>query len=318
MESTPGCSTRIYLTFAGFVVIYWIAGILHVFDEPARYPGFWLTVLGIFAFFKGMSSRTNEVDDVTLDRSMFAKQVLWALEDQKPPPPFSVFLRPFAADSRLLTHELGKSYGPSTVFLSRFVQFEELLANAVAKDFPLIGLGEDTDFPSGGRLRVRDAEWKETVMLLLQHATLIVIIPSQHEGTYWEACMLRDAGLLRTAVFIMPPRLVGGTSYPIADEWKTMRSMYVEAGIQIPEYSPSGALFRTVEGTVTGVGGILLSSEKLRQQIMAFVVAATSDPIDERPVTAVSDLESESVPPRELEGSDTPTQMSSVVAPTDA
>jgi hypothetical protein len=270
MESKPGCVTNALLSFAGMVAIYWVAGVLHIIEGPARYPGVTLTIAGIAAWIIGKSWRASEVDEIIEDRSVFARLTLWALQDGQIPKPFSVYLRPFAADSGLLTPEFGKSFGPTTVFQPRYLQFEEVLANALAHDLPLIGLGEDAEFPGGGRLKVRDKEWKDTVALLIQGATLVILIPSHHEGTFWEAQFLRDSGALGKTVFVMPPEPVSDT-FPVATEWETMREKYAQAGIHVPVYTPDGALFRPTATDAIAVRGIVFTARKLRQQVLSFI-----------------------------------------------
>ena len=76
--------------------------------------------------------------------------------------------------------------------------------------------------------------------MIVEAATLCIVVPSANAGTRWEIEYVLDNNLLGKCCVFMPPA-IGTFSYEA--EWRAAREV-LAARLPMPEYQPSGALFR--------------------------------------------------------------------------
>jgi hypothetical protein len=201
---------------------------------------------------------------------------IWDELQQGKHPRYAVYLRSFWQEGKS-TVDGNFEYGSFGWFDSPKRDFEYFLASALQDDTPVIGLGRNGPTVGLGQIQTDDATWQAKVKQLCLHATAIYISPLHTEGTRWEARMLRDEGLLRKTVFIMPPQ--DGISWKqseLAKKWNAARDSYQAEGFEIPKYWELGLLFSLndhggLEASDDRATLLVDSPRKLRKQITNFL-----------------------------------------------
>jgi hypothetical protein len=199
--------------------------------------GGWLGDLGCFygliaiiiAFMVGRSwVREKDQQIAQRARDQRAVQIYGRLRASKPEEqaqPYSLYLRPFTSTGhariplRSAVYKRGVLAGPTpgsfdpelgrTTRYKRYVtfgDFETELAALVEPQAPLIALGRTGEQIGAGRIESDDKDWRTRFELLAEHAIVIFLVPSIHEGTQWEIKRIRDdAQLLRKTILYVPP-----------------------------------------------------------------------------------------------------------------
>lgn len=187
---------------------------------------------------------------------------------------FTLYLRPFISTGKLPAQAL-----PNELDLwkdLRHFDLEAHLARSLRKHSPLIAPGRPGEVTEGpGRAELQEDEWKPVVMRLAERSTLLIFVPLAYEGTLWELCLIRDLGFYNKTLFIMPgcayslpngiiarretfgviDEVVQVHSVPalatldIAEEWGRAVQRAREIGIELPRYTPAGALFMLTSET---------------------------------------------------------------------
>jgi hypothetical protein len=160
--------------------------------------------------------------------------------------PYALYLRPFSTTGRMIVSNPKMRWLPvlpSYFATEETLEFETLLAEALAPDLPLIALGRPGEHIGAGRLAVADEEWQDVFQRLIQHASWIVMIPNDEGETRWEIEQLVTQGLLHKTLFIMPPML-RSRQPDAADYWEKVRSGLAGLSLQLPRYNNAGQLFR--------------------------------------------------------------------------
>jgi hypothetical protein len=121
---------------------------------------------------------------------------------------------------------------------------------------------------AAGRIVVREDAWQTKIDVLAQHASIALIVPSEHAGTLWELRRLVDRRLLGQTLLLMPeqPRQTpsgvaytyegrepfkvgaqqyreGEHTYDIRKEWEKARVGAQDIPLHLPAYAAAGALF---------------------------------------------------------------------------
>src|SRR5262249_27589061 len=125
---------------------------------------------------------------------------------------------------------------------------ERLLADAVKRTAPLVGLGSHGKIEFGFGSAGLAPDWKDRVSKIMETASYIFVVPSVHEGTLWELGEIKKKGYFDKSGFIMP-RVDPPFQYSGAQDYKQVwdearAACEREHGIDLPEYVSSGALFR--------------------------------------------------------------------------
>ncbi|KAA3655011.1 MAG: hypothetical protein DWQ11_02335, partial [Proteobacteria bacterium] len=167
-----------------------------------------------------------------------------------PVPPFALYLRPFSVTGRLtvVNRRLrGLPFMRGYYAHEAEMEFERVLASALAPALPLVALGRPGEAIGAGRIAVGDTVWKAMFQRLAGAARWIVMIPSDQGETRWEVQQLVAQGLLGKTVFIMPPALKRG-GIDVADYWQQVRAALAADGVSLPPYTPAGQVFRLGRG----------------------------------------------------------------------
>lgn len=188
---------------------------------------------------------------------------------------FAVYLRSFWITGNALTSysEYADAISGDFIDYSRR-DFEYVLAAATQETTPLIGLGRLGEAIGIGRIETDDTQWKDNVKMLCRAAHHIYVSPLDTEGTRWEMQFLKDEGLLEKSVFVMPPSNSSFNKSELGQKWNSARIAYDAIGIQIPEYSSYGQLFRIDKnGRLLTISADVLEDnpDRLRHQIAQFL-----------------------------------------------
>lgn len=117
---------------------------------------------------------------------------------------------------------------------------ESTIDQAMSGAGHFIALGQPGEAIGAGRLPTLESEWRETFELMIDAATLCIVIPSANEGTRSEIEYIVDHNLLGKCCFFMPPA-IGNFSYEAA--WRAAREA-LAAKLPLPEYQSYGGLLR--------------------------------------------------------------------------
>jgi hypothetical protein len=182
----------------------------------------------IIAFVEGRRLARNKDQQIAQRaRDQRAVQIydrIRAGEPERQLPSYSLYLRPFTSTARaripLRSAVLKRSVSEPTMGVFdpelgkttrykrhvTFGDFETELAALVEADAPLIALGKTGEQIGAGRIRSDDKDWITSFERLAEHAIVIFLMPSIHEGTQWEIKRIRDdAQLLRKTILYIPP-----------------------------------------------------------------------------------------------------------------
>jgi hypothetical protein len=123
---------------------------------------------------------------------------------------------------------------------------ELVLEHALHGAGHFIALGRPGEALGAGRLLTTEAEWRNSVTLLIEAASLCIVIPSAQPGTQWELRHIVQNGHLEKCCILMPPAFGKASS---ANEWQAARAALADV-LSLPEYQPNGGMFRyrTVPG----------------------------------------------------------------------
>jgi hypothetical protein len=155
--------------------------------------------------------------------------------------PFCLYLRSFRAGFSMSWFNLSTSrqYAPALVEKS----FDEHLVNALAPIGPVVCLGNQGYAVGAARIHTTDEQWRSDVALLLQSATLVVLVPWHTDSVMEEfAEILKTTSLQKKAVFFMPPDAAG---LLVAQQWEIAMKRFLDKGMRLPAFEPDGALFNS-------------------------------------------------------------------------
>jgi hypothetical protein len=125
----------------------------------------------------------------------------------KLPQTFFLYLRPFAVTGEIIA--------VPTDDLSRPIDLEIRMIDALAAWGPLIALGRPGEARGAGRKEVTEAEWQDAIDYALGAAAAIFILPGYQAGVVWEIECVMQLSLLHKTVFLQPP-----SSAFVSTEWR--------------------------------------------------------------------------------------------------
>lgn len=171
------------------------------------------------------------------------------LEGQPPTEPFVLYLRPFASTDQIGA-DVAKAVrvsgptGAQVVFGTDRVEFEEQIEKALRPIGLLVGLGRPLEHVGAGRIVVSDEIWKQAISAMMDHAELIVLLPSALGGTSWEVGELLKSGRMNKTIVVDPPNNAGARrpDYNPAAEWRNIRAAFGGGGYDLPDDDPDGLL----------------------------------------------------------------------------
>lgn len=208
------------------------------------------------------------------DRDIQSRAIVEAVAAGRAVEPFVLFLRPFDTLQRLTAQGRAPRLGGYT----DHVDYEEVLVAAFDGWMPVVAVGEaldqdrlSTSFAGVGRATTTAESWKVVVARLVAEASIILVVPFANEGTQWEIERVVRSGAIERTVLIMPEtaltlrddleaELAGVHHFMkgfhvqldrLSDHGLDARSAWTEAmsataqraGLQLPNFSDSGAMF---------------------------------------------------------------------------
>jgi len=150
---------------------------------------------------------------------------------------FGIFLRPFYTTDRIRVRVPASYQGGNVTYF-----LEDQLVAALKKTIPIVALGR-LDEAGVGRI-LTDDDWQHVAFSLIDHASLIICIPSMRCGTKRELDYIMHNGFLRRTIFLMPPddRILFKFK-TLREDWRAVSDYMASNGINLPEYLPAGLLF---------------------------------------------------------------------------
>lgn len=203
---------------------------------------FWLFVLCSFIGGLGVKS-------LNFAKKKFALSAaeLNAKDDRAP----VIYLRSFNDDEQF------KSNNGSGLHFDNKQTFEQSLVTELRQYGPVYAIGRPGEpLPPLGaaRMYVRETDWKNRVQQLIGTSRLIVVVLGKTEGLGWEISTISKLGIWDKTIIVFPP--VGVAD--LQDRWAVLRKQLLEQQIEIPDETPSMALF----GTRDSDGTLLLHESK--------------------------------------------------------
>ena len=118
---------------------------------------------------------------------------------------------------------------------------ERLLSGVSSPYFEVVGLGKKGQHWSFGTVMVDESGWQDVVKKLARCASVIFVIPSSHEGTYWEMEFIATDKLLHKTIFFMPPLSKKGSTTE-EEFWNNALIAASRLNLNLPKYDFSGCL----------------------------------------------------------------------------
>jgi hypothetical protein len=145
-----------------------------------------------------------------------------------------VYLRSFVASDHLPRRTI-EPWGT--------VDLEELFACGLDRA-PLVALGNpELERFGPGRATTTDEDWRAVLRVLATEAQMLLVVPAHTSGTSWEIEWTATNKFLHKTVFAMPPAS-GSEVACWTENWRDLRQWAVRLGLNLPEYTPTGRLFR--------------------------------------------------------------------------
>jgi hypothetical protein len=219
-------------------------------------------IFAIFILF--LFNYENELDQKIKDKT--AKEILYSIENKTDFEPFALYLRPFDTTNKLMTQQVQTAHGPSM-----HIDFETLLERALESYFFLCGLGKSGEMIGAGRIETENDKWYNNFQLLADNASLIVMIPSNHESTFQEMKYLAKNKLLKKCIFLMPETIDVKLDYEF--EWMDTKHEALKLGWDLPDYSSCGGIFNlNNDGTCDKIEYLSMSSTLFRVQRLRKII----------------------------------------------
>jgi hypothetical protein len=179
--------------------------------------------------------------------------------------PLTLYLRPFefCQDLVIFNPRQTGTLNPAWWTQKEEVNYEHLLSEELVSTFPLIGIGEDEAYFSGGRVQLEDETWQEFVSALCVACYQIIILPSTTPGSLWEVRHLMRSDFLDKCFFLMPPES-RDKSISVEDFWGRLQAQEKDIGLELPEFIDGGLIFQVDKnGKITRRTPLYLSDKKM-------------------------------------------------------
>lgn len=179
-------------------------------------------------------------------RDLGAAAIYDALRQGREPPPYTLYLRPFASTGVFETTGMGAATagagGAVSALVGAKIELESQMERAVRPLGQLVALGRPLEHIGAGRLQVEDGQWKEAVRLLMSKARLLIVLPSSRIGTLDEIEMILESGLIERTVVIDPPNISHSKTFDHSAEWKHVQDAFAKRGFEVPTETRLGRL----------------------------------------------------------------------------
>jgi hypothetical protein len=181
------------------------------------------------------------------DRNRFALEVVGSrgLDTETG---FCLFLRPFLLDGAIKTETKIYAEDVFTGIVNNTV--ENSLTQAIDLKYPVVALGgEPVTFGPGGAA-VKDEDWVDLILDLMDVAQLIVVVPFAQPSTLWEIKQIHMRGFLHKTVFFVPPLsaksqsdMMRNRGIDLAQLYDSSIERFKKDGIPMPRMGPTGGLY---------------------------------------------------------------------------
>jgi hypothetical protein len=161
---------------------------------------------------------------------------------------FCLFLRPFLLDGAIKTETNIYAEDIFTGIINNTV--ENSLTQAIDRKYPVVALGgEPVTFGPGGAA-VKDGDWADLILDLMDVAQLIVVVPFAQPSTLWEIKQIHMRGFLHKTVFFVPPHsaksqsdMMRNRGIDLAQLYDSSIERFKKDGIPMPRMGPTGGLY---------------------------------------------------------------------------
>lgn len=232
-----GFRNRSYFTFSGFMEALLLA-------VPLLAIGAW-----IFSYTEGEKQVTVDTNAQSLVTSNAQTPTSAPMEV---PGYFFLYLRPFESTNKYRVTDAHLNLFSWDVWeRDGYDDIERLLSRSLSPTAQFVALGKPGEHRGAGRVLTSEEEWKEYVARLAKSAALIVMLPSCHEGTLWEMKLITEQGYISKTIFIMPPSdsfFYSASADDDAEVWEKTTLACKEFGLTLPQYTPSGQVFKLQDG----------------------------------------------------------------------
>jgi len=216
-------------------------------------------------------------------RDLRAQKIFHQVQSHVAPSSFCLYLRPFASTGAVVRHRLQPRAvsNRSIVVQGETLELEEQLERACRRVAPLVCLGRPRGHIGAGRIPTEEDTWKAVIDKLMEHASLIVMLPSSRAGTRHELERILTSDLIDKTVFIDPPRSEKiWKSFDEAGEWSELRELFLCHGRSLPEHSDKGAVFFfDAQGGELRVESLEIEAESRMRRLFRRVTLSTREPI---------------------------------------
>lgn len=210
-----------------------------------------VVALFVIGLFLGVCTRVYRYFNrrqVREDRRIFAADLLPYLNAGNPPPPYSLFLRPFFTDDRL-TINLHDGDINAHIYGDQN-SIEAIISDALDRTFPTVTIGNRGDTFGPGEVIVSDKVWQDAFHTLAKGAGLIFIYPFAQPATALEIGYLKSQGYLKKTVFIVPPlkgklkgAFLGRPVTNLRGIYEISRDDFRKEGLEMPDVGDLGGVF---------------------------------------------------------------------------
>jgi hypothetical protein len=183
------------------------------------------------------------------ERKVIAAQLINNIDEQSETE-FCLYLRPYFSDYRFGLQSDRLSL--DSLEFGRWLSFEDAVAQAVDRQHSVVALGGNRGADGPAEIVVPDRNWQDAVTKLMEHASLIVIVPFSQPATRWEVKQVFRKSMLDKTVFIVPPLTENYVSLNAAmfnedkipwDVYEYSHTVFGLEGFQLPKFRGDGGMF---------------------------------------------------------------------------
>lgn len=159
--------------------------------------------------------------------------------------PFSLYLRSFSQEEKLKRRKGFWWYIliEGDIFGIDRETLDLMISSEVRDSYPMIALGRPGEKLGAGRLPSTDTDWQALILLLMERAKVIFMVPSISKGVIWEMEILSRHYYEKTIYIMPPPKYYYGAAESVEEYWLEAQREFIPSGIFLPLYIKQGALF---------------------------------------------------------------------------
>lgn len=163
---------------------------------------------------------------------------------------FCLYLRPYFSDYCFGLQS--SRFSLNSLAFGRWLSFEDAVAQAIDCKCSVVTLGGNRGKDGPAEIVVPDRDWQDAVTTLMEHASLIVVIPFSQPATRWEVKQVFRKSMLDKTVFIVPPLTDNYVVLNAAmfnedkipwDVYEYSHKVFSLEGFQLPKFRGDGGMF---------------------------------------------------------------------------